>query len=168
MKIDFIEMNPMDAGHTAFLFQLFGECADILWPENHRDIFANIYDITRRPLYFIVAVDGAFSGYIGIDTDNLLEGACLKKYRRFYPARQAVYQFCKMMFRQYEKHKIKAKVVTFNRPAEKVLRSVGFKKEGTSIKELLYRGKYRDAVNLYVFPSMLKVNHGRKVKTASS
>jgi RimJ/RimL family protein N-acetyltransferase len=161
-----IELMPFETNqHGAFLYLLLKEASGTLYDDRMRDAFSRAQDITtdahRFPgTYFIVAKDGEPVGYIGclIDIYNIayLEGASLKKYQNFFIARKATYQYCRYLFETKQVHKIRARVPLFNQQAEIVARAVGFKKEGLSRSELRFNGKYRDVIELGLFPSMLK------------
>lgn len=168
-----IPFDPNNTEHCQHYFRLMKEAGDELSDDNNRDPILAIQRMARhydpkKPDWFLVFVENEFAGYVGglVDTNLIayVEAAALKKFRRFYFAREALAQYCQFAFSQLGVRKIKSFIPlrqTRGRkqePAEFVARAVGFRKEGLHKRELKYHGRYMDMLELALFPEQLRMN----------
>lgn len=165
--------DPQNPEHGKFLLTLLREVGKELCADFHRDYLLTIRTLDRtasleQPKTYLVVVNGERAGYISIDTDEgigKLEGASLKRFQRYFYAKETTAWFCNYVFQNLNVHKIKAIIPIRKRygkrlkwsPAELVCRKVGFNKEGLLRKELVFDGRPVDAVLLAVFPDSLRM-----------
>lgn len=170
MKITLVPYNPDSDEHNKFIWQVACEHKKTLADDTNNDPILVVQKMVRDsvpslPRHFIVHVDGEKAGYIGalIDIQGVgyMEGASLKRYQRFFPAYRATMQFADIVFKQLKVRKLKAAIPVWNKPAETVVRAVGFRKEGLQKRELIYNGKETDIVEMALFPDYIIRNRIR-------
>lgn len=165
MDIYLTPFDPNNPEHATFLFKLGKEVGKTLWDDRHRDPILMLQELGRRtsqdkPTVYLVELEGKFIGYIAVIIDTYgigyIDGAALPEYQRFYPAKNTLKLFAEHCFNYMGVYKLKAQVPVFNHAAEKVARSIGFRKEGISKRELLFNGRRTDVLELALFPEYLR------------
>lgn len=169
MNIEFLPVIANDVKQTEFLLELMNEAKSTMWDDRKKDnivIIDEIFSLANPeyPTQFIVVVDGVWSGFIGaiIDVFDVayIDGACLRKNQRFYPAKNTIIKFSKYLFNELKVHKIKIKVPMLTgskaTPSEAVTRASGFRKSGLARKEFKKKGRFYDVLEFELFPYYLK------------
>lgn len=165
MRVQLIPFDGNNPDHGKLLYQIGKESSSVFWDDRHRDPILFINEVSRRtckenPRHFVVEYNGELSGYLGLIVDvyniGYVEAAALKKARSFYPARESLLLFVHYCFEKLKLHKLKCQIPVFNRQAEAVARSIGFRREGISKYELKFNGRYCDLLEMGLFPSYIE------------
>lgn len=165
MNVKLVPYDPNNPEQSLFLYKLWKEASSTLFDDRKKDPILLIQEISRSineeaPQHFVVEINNEMAGFVGaiIDVYDIayLDGVMKKEYRSFFPARSVLLAFAKHCFEHLGVAKIKAQIPVFNRNAETVSRSIGFRKEGISKKELIFNGSRVDILELALFPEYLK------------
>lgn len=164
MKVELVAYNPDSAEHNVFMYKLMKQTVKKMCDDSQQDPVLLVQRLTKdvipsTPRHFIVVVDGVLAGYIGALVDvygvGYLEAAALREYQGFWQARKALIQFQEIFFKTLGR-KLKSYIPIWNRQAEVVARSVGFRKEGIAKKESYYNGVATDMLELALFPDYVR------------
>lgn len=148
MTIAVTPLNPHNNHELAFMAQLIHECRDQLTDDLSQDIAFQVcaleQDIlAKRAFCLLVLHDGVPIGAAWCDLAGdvaTLSAGLLKDWRRGWVAVVALREVLAVAF-AHGIRKVKATIPITNRPAEKVCRWVGMKKEGMLRAEYLKDGE---------------------------
>lgn len=97
--------------------------------------------------------------------NNIIRGSFLSCYIHFQLderelgygyAREAVDRAIKVIFDEYKLHRIEANVLPNNTAALSLLSSIGFHKEGLSLKRMYMKGKWEDHIRMVILNRALE------------
>jgi hypothetical protein len=158
-RFEFADMdNPVHAGLVCRLCQA---SRDILLDDFNSDVILFIQDMQRElsaqnATGWVCKVDGEPAGilWVSVDTRGIGEmfGGCLPEYRKGLARHTASFS---RAFLDYCFHpdglnlrKVRAETPVYNHKAEKLLKGLGFRKEGLLQAETLRNGKPENHVRL--------------------
>lgn len=158
-------LNLLNPEHALFMHDLAVACKEDFLNDHENDIILLINEYERKlrngsTKAFLVKVDNEKAGIIWVDIDTYdvgrIRAGLLPAYRQGILSLNLLRDFIKYCFSSLNLRKLDAEIVlSLNRygkrqtaPAERLLRHLGFKKEGLVNEALLKNGVARDTVLL--------------------
>jgi hypothetical protein len=168
-------LNPDEPEHLRFLGELLVACGGGLFDAATDDPILTVCMLEQdvrmgRSVCALALVDGRPVGALWAEAKahevfNLYGGMMPWNGLRS-PALPILKAFCTLLFEYQGAHKLTAEVACWNRKAERLMRHVGFKKEGLLRDAVEHHGKRENAVLLGYLRNEFEVLNGKGSETA--
>lgn len=150
------KLNPDDANDIIALAEIMAACKDELLTDHCKDINLQVCQMEQsirhnRSVCLLGMKDDQVVGGFWVDFDEdtgLFGAALLPEYRRPRVAIQFTRLFFDVCFKNLGLFKLETLIPIRNRPAERICRHLGMRKEGLLRKRHLVKGKRSDLLLL--------------------
>lgn len=165
-----VKLDLTNKEHRAFMFDLGMVCKAQFLNDAEPDIIPVMNEYARMleagtTQAFICLEEGKKAGIIWVEFDRYgvgyLRAGLLPEYRKGWTALYFLRQFIEFCFNTAKLRKLVANVEPANQAAEKILRRLGFKKQGMDIDAVVVDGKPVTFLVLFLTPK----NYRHRVHT---
>lgn len=166
-----IQLDFKNKEHRAFFFDVLLEARDTWEHDDSYDAIEFVTLVDRGVQAgvckaFIGVVNGNMAGVIWVDHDRMrvgtLHGALLPKYQNGFFSKWFVREFLSYCFNTLNLRKVMVELPVFNVKADKLLKNLGFKREGLLKDHFTINGVSKYAVLLGLSKSQFQNKAGVK------
>jgi hypothetical protein len=143
------KLNLLNPEHSAFAYDLAMACQNEFIDDYNPDIILLLEEFSHRlkegdTKAFLCKVDGQKAGIIWVEIDRyeigFLRGGMMPAYRNGFHIWWFFKEFIEYCFQGLKLRKLQADVPVWNRRIEKLVRLIGFKKEGIIFEASMKNG----------------------------
>jgi RimJ/RimL family protein N-acetyltransferase len=155
--MEVVLLNPSNSEHMAFMFDLATACKEDFLDDFNQDEILLLHQYadcikSGQTTAFIAKADGKNAGIIWVDVTptkiGYLHVGLLPEFRKGFNALGLIRDFMTFCFNTLELRKLEASIPTKNITIEKLLRRLGFTKEGVQMEATVVNGESENHVLL--------------------